>query len=100
MESEFQQLLDVVRPQVDRRLKKGWDRARDRGRRYGAEVLSMIDAARDLTLRGGKRFRAALIAAAYVGVAPRGPFGVALDAGAALELLHSYLLIQADWMDG
>ncbi len=89
-----------VRPAVDRRLAAIWSREQRGAKRHGKDVAAMVDAARDLTLRGGKRFRAALLVAAYVGVAPRAPRDVALDAGAALELLQTYLLTQDDWMDG
>jgi geranylgeranyl diphosphate synthase type I len=51
-------------------------------------------------MRGGKRFRAALLVAAYGGVAPDAPAEPALAAGMSLELLQSYLLIQDDWIDG
>src|SRR6185437_3001411 len=47
-----------------------------------------------------KRYRAALLAAAYAGAAPGASLEPALQAGVALELLQTYLLIQDDWMDG
>ncbi|MDD5308434.1 MAG: polyprenyl synthetase family protein [Deltaproteobacteria bacterium] len=55
----------------------------------------------ELTLRGGKRLRAALLveaAACFDRDAERNP--AALDAACALELLHSYFLIHDDIMDG
>jgi geranylgeranyl diphosphate synthase, type I len=55
----------------------------------------------ELTLRGGKRLRAALLveaAACFDREAESDP--AALDAAAALELLHSYFLIHDDIMDG
>src|SRR5690606_18316523 len=54
---------------------------------------------RDLTLRGGKRFRAGMLVAAFAGAAPRASIEPALSAAVALELLQSYLLMQDDWMD-
>ena len=64
------------------------------------EVVTVLDAAKHLSLRGGKRFRAALLASAFFGVAPNGKKAAALQGGVALEMLQSYLLIQDDWMDG
>lgn len=66
----------------------------------GKEARTILLAAKDLSLRGGKRFRAALLASSYFGVAPRGKPAVATSGGVALEMLQSYLLIQDDWMDG
>jgi geranylgeranyl diphosphate synthase type I len=85
--------------EVDRRLAVRWDAKLAELARHGKEVQAMAGAARDLTLRGGKRFRAGLLMAAYAGVAPRAPKETALEAGVALELLQSYLLVQDDWMD-
>lgn len=97
---DFPALLARVRPEVDQRLLTLWDAEIDRLARHGADLVAMADAARDLTMRGGKRFRAALVVAAYAGVAPEAPLEPAFRAGVALELLQSYLLIQDDWMDG
>jgi geranylgeranyl diphosphate synthase type I len=68
--------------------------------RVSREVKTVIEVARDLTLRGGKRFRAALLSSTYFGAKPRGAADVAVAGGVALEMLQSYLLVQDDWMDG
>lgn len=96
----FERLLARVRPAVERRLVREWDDARRASRRYDRAVATMIDAARDLTMRGGKRFRAALVVCAYRGLSPRAPIGPAIDTAAALELVQTYLLTQDDWIDG
>lgn len=96
----FLGFLGDVRPEVERRLATCWSDKLDELSPHGPSVLAMASAARDLTLRGGKRYRAALLVAAYSGVAPVAPLEPALSAGAALELFQSYLLIQDDWMDG
>jgi geranylgeranyl diphosphate synthase type I len=98
--SDFPALLAAVRPAIEQRLSALWDGRIAELRPHGAEVTAMASAARDLTLRGGKRYRAALLAAAYGGVAPGASLEPAFQAGVALELLQTYLLIQDDWMDG
>lgn len=98
--SAFVDLSNRVRPEVEQTLRATWDRKVKALAKYGPDVSAMAEAARSLTLRGGKRYRAILLSAAYTGVAPRAPFDVAIQAGAALELLQTYLLIQDDWMDG
>lgn len=98
--SQFPALLAHVRSAVDERLGEMWDAEIGAIRKYGADVVAAADAARDLTMRGGKRFRAALLVIAYAGVAPDAPLTPAYQAGVSLELLQSYLLMQDDWMDG
>jgi geranylgeranyl diphosphate synthase type I len=95
----FLEFLEGVRVEVEHRLTARWDAKLAELARHGKEVQAMAGAARDLTLRGGKRFRAGLLMAAYMGVAPRAPKETALAAGVALELLQSYILVQDDWMD-
>jgi geranylgeranyl diphosphate synthase type I len=63
----------------------------------GSELLDQV---RELTLRGGKRIRPALLtcgAALFEDGAEDDP--AVIDAGAALELLHAYFLIHDDIMD-
>jgi len=59
-----------------------------------------LAALRDLVLAGGKRLRPAFCHWAFVGAggAPDDP--VVIDAGAALELLHTFALVHDDVMDG
>lgn len=66
----------------------------------GPEVRDVMHVAQDLSMRGGKRFRAALLASSYLGAAAKGRMDVAVAGGVSLEMLQSYLLIQDDWMDG
>lgn len=95
----FRAHLDEVRREVDGRLVRLWDDTLAGLATHGDAVTSMGSAARDLTLRGGKRFRAGMLVAAYAGAAPRASLEPALVAAVSLELLQSYLLIQDDWMD-
>ncbi len=66
----------------------------------GDEVGVVADAVRVLTMRGGKRMRPVLLAAAFEGCGGSGGSASIVEAGMALELLQSYLLIHDDWMDG
>ena len=63
-------------------------------------LVEPIAALRALVLSGGKRLRPAFCEWAFVGAggAPASP--VAVDAGAALELLHTFALVHDDVMDG
>lgn len=98
--SAFSAHLEGVRREVDERLARVWNDTLEGLRPHGEDVGRMAGVARDLTMRGGKRFRAGMLVAAFTGVAPRASIEPALDAAVALELLQSYLLAQDDWMDG
>jgi len=96
----FEGLTARVREQVDERLAT-WIAARVAvASTRGAEVAAVAEAVQTLALRGGKRLRAALLAAAYVACDGPGGAGAVTQAGVALELLQTYLLVHDDWMDG
>jgi geranylgeranyl diphosphate synthase type I len=59
----------------------------------------MVSAVIDLSMRKGKRLRPALVALGLEAVSEHADLRLAVEAGAALELLHTYLLIHDDWMD-
>ena len=59
----------------------------------------LVTEVRDLTMRGGKRLRPIVVAAAYRAVNGPGSVRATFEVGAALELLQTYLLIHDDWMD-
>ncbi len=96
----FRAILSRTKPAVEARMTAVFDARLAARRSNGPEVTQIIHAAKDVSLRGGKRFRAALLASAYFGSKPRGRADVAIAGGVALEMLQSYLLIQDDWMDG
>jgi geranylgeranyl diphosphate synthase type I len=96
----FEALLEGVRRDVDARLAGYLDARVADTARHGADVEAMANAVRDLTLRGGKRLRAALLLVGYLAHDDRFPVDSALDAGMALELLQTYFLVHDDWMDG
>ena len=60
----------------------------------------LLEALADLTMRGGKRLRPAVLVAAMSAVKPGKTVKDVLPACGALELLQTYLLIHDDWMDG
>jgi geranylgeranyl diphosphate synthase type I len=100
-QSSFAAHLEAVRNDVDRalvgRLRSLRTRAEDLG---GADLRAVADSVESLVLRGGKRFRPALLVAAYDAVGGEGGVATTLGACEALELLQAYLLIHDDWMDG
>jgi len=99
-EEAFRALLADVRRDVDARLAGYLDARVAETARHGADVEAMASAVRDLTLRGGKRLRAALVVVGYLADDENGLTDPALDAGVAFELLQTYLLVHDDWIDG
>lgn len=95
---DFRVFLRETRDEVDLRLTRLFDEKRPRAASLGADVLAMYDAAVSLTLRGGKRLRPALIVASHLACGGADS-SAAIDAGVALELLQTYMLIHDDWMD-
>jgi geranylgeranyl diphosphate synthase, type I len=98
--SDFAVFVGRVRPAVEQELAVWLDRRMDEARGRGADVEVVASAIRHLALRGGKRIRAVLAAAAFESCGGEGGPGNVALAGVALELLQTYLLIHDDWMDG
>jgi len=97
--SAFVALARDVKAEVDRRLEAF---AADRVRwaeGIAPDVGAVAKALFDVATRGGKRVRPAMIAAAAIACGGEAE-GAVLDAGVALEVLHAYLLVHDDWMDG
>lgn len=65
-----------------------------------ADLTEPFSALRDLVLAGGKRLRPAFCHWAYVGAGGGADDPAVVDAGAALELLHTFALVHDDIMDG
>lgn len=99
-ESAFVRLLASVRPDIERRLDRYLDERVRATRVLGPEVQALAGEVRRLAMSGGKRLRPALVVAGLRAVSDRAAIEPALDAGVALELLHTYFLIHDDWMDG
>src|ERR1700722_8777032 len=102
--ASFAELVSLTRGAVESKLREVLDGAVEEVRSAGPDAVVAIDALRTLCMRGGKRFRPVLIAAAHEACGGGGSDAVASDAvvlaGAAIELLQAYLLIHDDWMDG
>jgi len=96
----FFNLLGRLRPEIDRRIGDRYDAVIKRAREHDPMLTAMVEAARELALRGGKRLRAGLIAAGWIAAGGDTDFDAPIDGGVAFELLQTYLLIQDDWMDG
>ncbi|HEX6277975.1 MAG TPA: polyprenyl synthetase family protein [Polyangiaceae bacterium] len=95
----FLSVLRTVQAREERRLKVLLADRKARVRVHGPAVGAMVSAVAELTLRKGKRLRPALVAVGQRATNARAELGLAVEVGAALELLHTYLLIHDDWMD-
>ena len=95
----FADLLDAVRRRVDARLPTWLSPKVATAASISAEVHAVADAVSTLALRGGKRMRPALLAAAYQAFGGEGGLEPIELPMIALELLQVYLLVHDDWMD-
>jgi len=95
----FMTVLGSVQALEERRLKRLLTDRKARVKTHGPAVAAMVSAIAELTLRKGKRLRPALVALGQKAANGRADLGLAVEVGAALELLHTYLLIHDDWMD-
>ncbi|MBM3674384.1 MAG: polyprenyl synthetase family protein [Actinobacteria bacterium] len=91
--------LSAVGLAAEHRILALLDAEIERWRRVEASLVEPIDALRRLVLAGGKRLRPAFCHCAYVGAGGTQRDDV-VDAGAALELLHTFALVHDDVMDG
>ncbi len=96
----FEPFATGVRLQVEARLRSWLDARLAQAQARGPQVRVVAEALSLLVLRGGKRLRAALLAAAYQACGGEGGPEAVVAAGASLELLQAYLLVHDDWMDG
>lgn len=97
--SDFSDWLTEVRDGIDAHLAAYLKSKIQEADALSADSVELVDGVRSLTMRGGKRFRPMLVEAAFVSIAGESKPAVTQPAGAALEMLQSYLLIHDDWMD-
>jgi geranylgeranyl diphosphate synthase type I len=92
-------LVGIAR-RVEARIACLLDGELDRWSAVDADLAEPFAALRDLVLAGGKRLRPAFCHWAYVGAGGGADDPAVIDAGAALELLHTFALVHDDIMDG
>jgi geranylgeranyl diphosphate synthase type I len=98
--AEFVSRAARLRPKLEAAL-DAWLEAKSReSEKIAADARAPIEAAFDLARRGGKRWRAVLVAGTFEGFHGEGGADAVLLAGVSMELLQVYLLIHDDWMDG
>jgi geranylgeranyl diphosphate synthase type I len=92
--------LAVVGDRVARRVTGLLDAEVERWTHVDPALREPLVALRDLIGAGGKRLRPAFCHWAYVGAGGDATSQTIVDAGAALELLHTFALVHDDVMDG
>ncbi len=85
---------------AERRIIELLDAELARWRGVDADLIEPLAALRDLVLAGGKRLRPAFCHWAFIGAGGDPGARVVVDVGAALELLHTFALVNDDVMDG
>ena len=92
--------LDDVAKRVDARIEELLAAETARWQAVDPELAAPLIALRDLVMAGGKRLRPAFCRCAFVGAGGDPDDPAVSDAGAALELLHTFALVHDDVMDG
>lgn len=90
--------LGAFKKQHDAQLKKFLDIKLGEAKKISPHAYELMDHIVDLTLRGGKRIRAALLYYSYLAHGGRNK-NEAMKASMAMELSETYLLIHDDIMD-
>ena len=96
---ELESWMGGIRQQVDAILERFFEAKCEEARLLSPKAIELVSEVRDLTMRGGKRLRPIVTAAAYRAASGSSDLGATFEVGAALELLQTYLLIHDDWMD-
>src|SRR5919108_2434825 len=92
--------LSLVAPRVESRIRALLEGEAVRWCLVDKGLLDMVEALSDFVLAGGKRLRPAFCHWAFVGAGGDPEDPAVVDAGAALELLHTFALVHDDIMDG
>jgi geranylgeranyl diphosphate synthase type I len=92
--------LAIIARRVEERIRILLDAELARWSAVDPDLAEPFAALRDLVLAGGKRLRPAFCHWAYLGAGGRPDDPAVVDAGAALELLHTFALVHDDIMDG
>jgi geranylgeranyl diphosphate synthase type I len=91
--------LGEIAKRVDARIEEVLDVEIERWAAVDESLDEPLRALREFVLAGGKRLRPAFAMWAFVGAGGDGEDPIIVDAGAALELLHTFALIHDDVMD-
>jgi geranylgeranyl diphosphate synthase, type I len=89
----------AIRKRIDARLERYLGDKHNEAASISPDSTLLVEGVTALTMRGGKRLRPALAAAAHQAVDPTADLAAVDGVGASLELLQSFLLIHDDWMD-
>jgi geranylgeranyl diphosphate synthase, type I len=92
--------IEPIAARVEGRIKTFLDEEVDRWSGLDADLATPLAALRDFVLGGGKRLRPAFAYWAFVGAGGDPADPAIVDAGAALELLHTFALVHDDVIDG
>jgi geranylgeranyl diphosphate synthase, type I len=93
-------MLSAIADRVDARVRTLMTSELARWTQVDSQLAEPIDALSALVLAGGKRLRPAFAHWAFVGVGGDPEDSRIVDAGAGLELLHTFALVHDDIMDG
>jgi geranylgeranyl diphosphate synthase type I len=96
---DIESWMGGVRHRVDAILERFFESKCEEATRLSPQAIELVTEVRDLTMRGGKRLRPIVTAAAYRAAGGAADLSPTFEVGAALELLQTYLLIHDDWMD-
>ncbi len=92
--------LAWIAHRIDVRIDTLLRHERERWARLDPDLGEPLDAIEQLVMAGGKRLRPAFCHWAYVAAGGSPDDAMVVDAGAALELLHTFALVHDDIMDG
>jgi geranylgeranyl diphosphate synthase type I len=96
---DLESWMGGIRRDVDDILDRFFESKCEEASRLSPQAIELVTEVRDLTMRGGKRLRPIVTAAAYRAASGASDLSPTFEVGAALELLQTYLLIHDDWMD-
>ena len=96
---DIESWMGDIRRRVDGILERFFESKCEEATRLSPQAIELVTEVRDLTMRGGKRLRPIVTAAAYRAASGATDLTPTFEVGAALELLQTYLLIHDDWMD-
>ena len=96
---DLESWMSGIRQRVDAILERFFESKCKEANDLSPAAIELVAEVRDLTMRGGKRLRPIVTAAAFRAAGGVRDLSPTFEVGAALELLQTYLLIHDDWMD-